>query len=269
MSEMEPRNAAQVEGEDAARADAPQDGGASAAQDGAAGTEGPGAAPAAKKAGARKAPIAIAVAVVVLAAAGAGFFVWHEQPSFCAAICHTPMDAYYKTYADGEHDKYGNAMPDAAAKGAMMGYLHGQNDVTCMGCHVPTLSEQVSEGVHWITGGYEALGANSQGDTILEERSLERLTAARGATPDEFCLNEACHTASDGSVMTREGLQELTADLSDTRNPHDPHHAQFDCGTCHKAHSRSVNLCADCHDDAPVPAGWLTPDEALRSAGLN
>ncbi|MDU1389817.1 MAG: salivary glue protein Sgs-3, partial [Eggerthella sp.] len=42
----------------------------------------------------RKWPIVVGVVVVVLIAAGAGFWVWHEQPSFCAAICHTPMDEY-------------------------------------------------------------------------------------------------------------------------------------------------------------------------------
>lgn len=48
---------------------------------------------AAKKAGKKKWPIVVGVVAVVLIAAGAGFWVWHEQPSFCAAICHTPMDA--------------------------------------------------------------------------------------------------------------------------------------------------------------------------------
>lgn len=28
--------------------------------------------------------------VAVLVLAGAGLMVWHEQPSFCAAICHDP-----------------------------------------------------------------------------------------------------------------------------------------------------------------------------------
>ena len=217
----------------------------------------------------KKTAVAIVVVAVAIAASGAGFFVWHEQPSFCAAICHTPMDAYYMTYAVVEHVMFGYDMPVDAAKSAMMGYLHGQNDVTCMGCHVPTLHEQVSEGMHWVTGSYEVLGENAQGDTILESRSLERLTAARGAMPDEFCLNEACHTAADGSVMTREMLEGITADLSETRNPHDDYHAQFDCGTCHKAHSRSVNMCSQCHDDAPIPSGWLTAQEAARTEGID
>ena len=53
----------------------------------------------AKKAknGKKKWPIVVGVVAVVLVAAGAGFFVWHEQPSFCNAICHTPMDGIVKS----------------------------------------------------------------------------------------------------------------------------------------------------------------------------
>ena len=41
----------------------------------------------------RRWPIVVGVVAVVLVAAGAGFWVWHEQPGFCNAICHDPMDA--------------------------------------------------------------------------------------------------------------------------------------------------------------------------------
>ena len=40
----------------------------------------------------RRAPIVCAVVAVVLVCAGGGFYVWHNQPSFCNAICHEPMD---------------------------------------------------------------------------------------------------------------------------------------------------------------------------------
>ena len=53
----------------------------------------------------KKLPIILGVVAVVIVAAGAGFFVWHEQPTFCNAICHTPMDAYVETYVDGTYDK--------------------------------------------------------------------------------------------------------------------------------------------------------------------
>ena len=40
----------------------------------------------------RKKPlVVIGTIVVVVALLGVGFFVWHNQPSFCNAICHVPM----------------------------------------------------------------------------------------------------------------------------------------------------------------------------------
>ena len=47
--------------------------------------------PAPKRKRARAAIIAGVTAAIIIVA-GAGFWVWHEQPSFCGAICHTPMD---------------------------------------------------------------------------------------------------------------------------------------------------------------------------------
>lgn len=49
----------------------------------------------------RKGLIVTVVAIVVIALAGAGFWVWHQQPSFCNAICHRPMDRYVETYESG------------------------------------------------------------------------------------------------------------------------------------------------------------------------
>lgn len=67
-------------------ADAPH----SAAPAAATGTSG---APAPKKPR-RKGWIIAGVVAAVIIVAGAGFWVWHEQPSFCNAICHSPMDYY-------------------------------------------------------------------------------------------------------------------------------------------------------------------------------
>ena len=50
----------------------------------------------------KKWPIVVGVVVAVLVVAGAGFWVWHEQPSFCNAICHSPMDYYVETYDSGD-----------------------------------------------------------------------------------------------------------------------------------------------------------------------
>ena len=220
--------------------------------------------------GAQKAPkrrrrrIAVGVVAAILVVAGCGFWVWHEQPSFCAAVCHVPMDAYYDTYDFGDKDKYGNAVEDSA-RPAMMAYRHKTlADTTCMGCHVPTLSEQVSEGLHWVSGDYEVVGYNADDQWILETRSLDDLTAARGVEGDRFCLNEACHANPDGTAMTRDDLRALTEDS--TRNPHVQQHREYACGDCHKAHEQSTNQCVTCHADAPMPEGWVTPAESRNAA---
>ncbi len=223
------------------------------------------------KNGKKKWPIVLGVVVVVIIAAGAGFFVWHEQPSFCNAICHTPMDAYYETYADGNQDKWGNDITDDASKNAMMAYLHGHSlsdgeTVNCLGCHVPTLGEQITEGLHWVTGSYEVAGTNSKGQTIPTEREMSDLVEARGIDEDAFCLNESCHhVADDGSeILTRDDLIAATADLDPEYNPHQPQHGEYACSQCHKAHSQSVNYCTQCHSTAVVPDGWLSASDAKQ-----
>lgn len=212
----------------------------------------------------KKLPIILGVVVVVLIAAGAGFWVWHEQPSFCNAICHTPMDPYNATY-DQEYnaagiDKWGNEVENTRG---MLAVSHKMFDTTCMGCHVPTLSEQISEGIAWVMGNYEVTENPTYG-VVLYETSLEDLTAARGADPDSFCLNEACHANADGSVMTRDDLIAATADMA--RNPHVPQHGEIACSECHKAHRASVNYCTQCHSDAEVPAGWISASQAKQLA---
>lgn len=202
----------------------------------------------------KKWPIVVGVIVVVLIAAGAGFWVWHGQPSFCNAICHVPMDAYNATY-DQEPgvagiDKWGNEVKNT---NSMLCVTHkvsiddGGASATCMGCHVPTLSEQMSEGMTWVTGNYEF---------PLDERSTSDLVEARGLDPDEFCLNESCHN------LTREDLIEKTSDMN--YNPHGKEHPERPCSDCHKAHRASVNYCTSCHPEAEVPDGWLTTQEERK-----
>lgn len=204
----------------------------------------------------KKWPIVVGVVVVVLIAAGAGFWVWHEQPSFCNAICHTPMDPYNQTYdqelgAAGV-DKWGN---EVANTSAMMAVTHkvskeeGGAAATCMSCHVPQISEQVTEGINWVSGNYVY---------PLEERDTEMLVEARGLEDDQFCLNESCHN------LTREDLKAATADME--RNPHVGQHGDVACSECHKAHRASVMYCTQCHSDAEVPEGWLTVAEANKLA---
>ncbi len=195
----------------------------------------------------RRAAVAIGVVAAVLIAAGAGFAVWHEQPGFCGAICHTPMDGYLATYeadpSGAAADKWGNEVADASS---MLASTHAGFGKTCLDCHEPTLAQQMGEGASWVTGGYEF---------PLAERTLGQLTAEVGKSADEFCLNESCHN------LTREDLVERTADMG-VYNPHLSHHEELECGTCHKAHRASVMYCSQCHASAVVPEGWLSADEA-------
>lgn len=201
-----------------------------------------------KKKKGKKWPIVVGVVVVVLIAAGAGFWVWHEQPSFCNAICHTPMDPYLPTYeaepGQPATDKWGNEVENASG---MMAPLHRVAGEDCLSCHVPTLGEQMTEGMNWISGNYI---------NPLEERDTEQLTEARGAEPDEFCLNESCHN------LTRDDLIQATKDME--FNPHVAQHGEIACSECHKAHRASVVYCTQCHSEAEVPEGWLTVAEANK-----
>lgn len=219
-----------------------------------------------KSEGSRKKIGAVAgVLGAVFIIAGAGFFVWHEQPSFCNAICHMPMDPYMSTYeaepGGAAVDKWGNEVEDA---GAMLSVTHRVNsaEATCLSCHVPTMSEQITEGVAWAAGSYEVVESDAFG-VALPERSLSDLTAARGVEDEAFCLNEACHVNDDGSVMTEDDLATLTAYMN--YNPHKAH-IETECSDCHKAHRASVVTCTACHGTMDVPEGWLTAAEAGRVA---
>ena len=71
----------------------------------------------------------------IVVVAGIGLFVWHNQPSFCNAICHTPMDPYGDTYFQEPGvagvDKWGNQIESTSG---MMSVTHRVEGVTCMDC---------------------------------------------------------------------------------------------------------------------------------------
>lgn len=212
----------------------------------------------------KKLGVLAGVLVAVLVVAGAGLWVWHEQPSFCGAVCHTPMDPYLSTYEQEPDsqgvDKWGN---DVQSTNAMLSVTHRVQGESCLSCHVPTLSEQVAEGASWITGSYEVKDNATYG-VVLTEKSLSDLTAASGVDDESFCLNETCHVNDDGSVMTRDDLVERTAHYE--LNPHADKHANTTCSDCHKAHRASVLSCTQCHAEAEVPDGWLSVSESRKLA---
>ena len=195
----------------------------------------------------RRAYLVTAVCVVVLGIAGGAFWAWHNTPEFCDAICHTPQDPYNPTYyaepGQPAVDKWGNEVKDASG---MMAVVHRtQADANCLSCHVPTMKEQMAEGIKWVTGDFYA---------PLSERNLDDLQRWHEQEGVTFCLTSGCHE------LTKSELTNETADMA--RNPHSWHHFEYDCSDCHKSHRASVMVCTQCHDDAEVPTGWLTWEES-------
>ena len=201
-----------------------------------------------KKSSAKKrVGIVCGVIAVIVAIAGFGMWTWHDDPSFCGTVCHTPMASYLETYDQKPNtegvDKYGNPVSNTSA---MLAVQHGAMGFDCLTCHKATLGQQISEGTAWLAGNYTY---------PLDERSVAELGEPTGMGSDEMCLNESCHN------MTRDDLYNLTADEENLYNTHWSHHETLDCGTCHKAHGQSVLYCTQCHAQAPVPEGWLSMGE--------
>ncbi len=170
-------------------------------------------------------PIAVAVVAVVLVVAGVGFTMWHSQPTFCNAICHEPMDPYVEGY-------YGQ--PE------QMAFTHQVEDVACLDCHVPTLEEQVTEGLSWIRGDYE-----------VDEAGM--LTTVGVRSDSAMCATSGCHEWSDVVAATENWGGEEGV------NPHLSHQGEaIDCSNCHSAHDTSIMYCNTCHD-YEVPGGWIEP----------
>ncbi len=86
----------------------------------------------------KKPAIIVSILFVVIAAGAVGFGIWHEQPSFCNAICHSPMDTYYESYDEGTG----------------MARIHKEAHVTCLDCHETSFGQQLSEAWTWVIGDF-------------------------------------------------------------------------------------------------------------------
>lgn len=178
----------------------------------------------------RRWPIAVAVVAVVVVAAGAGFWTWHEQPSFCNAICHEPMDAYVEGYY---HDE------------SLGVFAHQQANVACLDCHEAKLDEQINEGIAWVTGDFE----------MNEDGMIATVDVRSDA---KMCATSGCHDFEGVVAITRNWGGEEGV------NPHDSHQGYaIDCSNCHVEHGQSIMYCNTCHD-YEVPEGWAEPVEPAR-----
>lgn len=171
----------------------------------------------------RRWPIVVGLIVVVLACAGAGFWVWHGQPSFCGTVCHVPMNTYVQNY-------YG-------ADGATLAHLHEQHGKTCLDCHEATPGQQLEEAGAWM-----------RGDFSTDEQGY--LTGASTVSADEeFCGR--CHDMASVVESTQNwgGVAGV--------NPHQSHAGAVQCQNCHSVHGTSNMWCNTCHD-WQVPQGWTS-----------
>lgn len=177
------------------------------------------------KRGRKRWPIVVGVVAVAIVAAGAGFAVWHEQPGFCNAICHNPMDNYVEGY-------YGDE--------TLMVNSHAREDVTCLECHEPKMDEQIAEGLAWASGNF----ATDDAGNIVRT----------GVTADEkMCTRAGCHDFDEVVAATADWAGEAGV------NPHSSHQGvAIDCSNCHGAHGQSYMYCNTCHD-YEVPEGWASP----------
>jgi hypothetical protein len=155
------------------------------------------------RSGKRRTLLIIAAAVVVIVAVlGVGGWKWHEQPSFCNAFCHTPMDTYVENYYQG----------DGLAR------IHAEAHVACLDCHEPKLSEQTSELVKWVSGDVA---------TPLVQRKFgnEMCTKCHGG------FDELAKKTAD---LKRNPHENPHSDDSECSLCHKSHAEQVDyCGQCH------------------------------------
>jgi hypothetical protein len=187
-----------------------------------------------------------AVIVVLGGGAGAVYALFHDSPAFCNAVCHTPMDPYVESYETGT--SVNPAQADSGALLSVTAHKDSDQNINCLACHVPTMSEQITEGIKWVTGDYELPLEMKLASGQIKEGSGDK----NGV---EFCLRPECHEG----IATLEDLKKVTADQH--RNPHDSHLGNQDCSNCHQTHEQSVMMCTQCHADSEVPEGWLTYKE--------
>lgn len=185
-----------------------------------------------KKPKKHRVPVVVGVVVVVLVVAGIGFWTWHEQPSFCNAICHSPMDPYVEGYYENPQH---------------MAYAHQVEGTTCLQCHEAKIDEQVNEAMVWISGDY-----------ATDEEGY--LTTVGVRADKGMCATSGCHDMDEVVAATQDWGGQVGV------NPHDSHQGYaLDCSSCHTAHGQSIMYCNTCHD-YEVPEGWTEPVSSVPSS---
>jgi len=176
--------------------------------------------------------VTLGVIAGIIAIAALGFMVWHEQPSFCNAVCHSPMDNYVASASEGDP--------------GMLVTSHIENGVNCLKCHNPKLTEQLTEVCMWVSDEYPV---DAEGNLVNAD--------AQNMASEEFCLKSGCHESLQTVVENTWGF----AGNDEKYNPHSSHQdGSIECGDCHKSHEKSTLYCAKCHD-MNLPEGWEATSE--------
>ncbi|HBT95565.1 MAG TPA: hypothetical protein DEB24_05545 [Coriobacteriia bacterium] len=223
--------------------------------------------------------VAIIVVAVLGVAGGSVYLIFHDNPNFCNAVCHTPMDPYVESYLEGTsvNANEKNLTADLSVVFHKNQQANGK-DILCVTCHDSGIIENMREGVAWVTGSYE----------LPLEMHLSSAQGVGDKYGVEFCLKSGCHTNDAGQpIEDAKALQASTAD--EKVNPHlmsapseidQMQHEKYyveggllDCSSCHQTHEQSVMLCTECHSEgldgeariATVPEGWLTFAESVKA----
>jgi hypothetical protein len=173
----------------------------------------------------KKWPLVTAIIVAVFAVTIVGGFVWHNQPSFCSAICHNPMDTYVNTYYSGNE--------------SLGVTVHANADKACLDCHEPTVSQQLDEAMTWMSGKFKV--------------SKDGYLASSMTYDLSFCMNESCHDMD--RVALAETSKSWTWDVHSQTTPH----GETPCAACHSMHKENQLYCATggCHAEAVEFAGEI------------
>ncbi len=173
--------------------------------------------------------IVAGIIAVVVVVAGIGGWVWHEQPGFCNAICHSPMDKYVESYSENDPGK--------------MITQHAAAGKSCLSCHEAELTTQMTEAMAWVSDSYP-----------MDENGM--LATGKEFASEEFCARSGCHTMQE-IVDNTWGF----AGNDEKYNPHASHQdLALECGDCHKVHETSTLVCNECHA-LTAPEGWEAPNE--------
>lgn len=169
-----------------------------------------------KKRSHKKHWIVLGTVAVIIIGLGIGGLVWHEQPGFCSAICHEPMDSYVSGYYSGDN--------------SLLVTAHAEAGEECLDCHKTDLGQQISELGVYISGDYTT-----------------PLPMTKTGTR-EFCGE--CHDSEEIKTKT----ENYGGSKRNPHDSH--YGDSIECYSCHRAHRESTMYCSECHKDITSPNGW-------------